>query len=167
MKLEWMGPYRELIASLFRFGNAYSQIAKQPTVGDKVRYGPYEVQIMEHILEYGDKNPNMAWYAAKLGVDRSTFSKYVKKLVEKGLVEKYHLSGNKKNIILRLSALGNEEYRKYIKVAEDTWFSEFFSMLQQMPEASIRDIKTVFDKWADWCSVLSEEEEEEKLIKIE
>lgn len=167
MKLEWMGQYRELIASLFRFGNAYSQIAKQPTVGDKVRYGPYEVQIMEHILEYGDQNPNMAWYAAKLGVDRSTFSKYGKKLVQKGLVEKYRLSGNKKNIILRLSDLGYEEYRKYIKVAEETWFNEFFTMLQQMPESSIKDIKAVFDQWADWCAVLSEEDKEEKLIKIE
>ena len=167
MKLEWMGQYRELIASLFRFGNAYSQIAKQQTVGDKVRYGPYEVQIMEHILEYGDNNPNMAWYAAKLGVDRSTFSKYAKKLAEKGLIEKYHLSGNRKNIILRLSALGNEEYEKYIRVAEDTWFTEFFSMLQQMPETSIRDLRKVLDTWADWCFVLSEEEKEEQLIKIE
>ena len=121
----------------------------------------------EHILEYGEQNPNMAWYAAKLGVDRSTFSKYTKKLVQKGLVEKFHLRGNKKNIILRLSDLGNEEYRKYIKVAEETWFNEFFSMLQLMPQESVKDTKTVLDKWADWCSVLSEEVKEEELIKIE
>ena len=121
----------------------------------------------EHILEYGEQNPNMAWYAAKLGVDRSTFSKYTKKLVQKGLVEKFHLRGNKKNIILRLSDLGNEEYRKYIKVAEETWFNEFFSMLQLMPQESVKDTKTVLDKWADWCSVLSEEVKEEELIKTE
>lgn len=167
MKLEWMGQYRDLIASLFRFGNAYSQVTKQQTVGEKVRFGPYEVQIMEYILEYGDQNPNMAWYAAKLGVDRSTFSKYAKKLVQKGLVEKYHMSGNKKNIILRLSDLGNEEYEKYIKVAEDTWFTEFFTMLQQMPESSIKDTKAILERWADWCSVLSEKVEEQELIRIE
>lgn len=167
MKLEWMGEYRELIAALFRFGNAYSQIAKQPTVGVKVRFGPYEVQIMEHILEYGDQNKNMIWYANKLGIQRSTFSKCIKKLTDKGLIEKYRLVNNKKNVILRVSPLGMEEYTKYIDVAKKTWFDEFFQILSSMNPESVRDIKYVLDRWGDWCSVLSDEHEETGLIKIE
>ena len=95
MKLEWMGPYREMIGDFYRSANGYSQLCKTEMFGDPVRFSPYEVQIMEHILEYADQHKNMKWYAERLGLSQATYSKYVRKLVDKGLVEKYHASGNK------------------------------------------------------------------------
>ena len=168
MQLTWMGEYRDLVASLMRFGNAYSQAAKHMTAGDKVRFGAYEVQILEHILEYGDQNKNMAWFADKLGIERSTFSKCIKKLCEKGLLEKYHLTGNKKNVILRLTPLGIEEYKKYIHYATEKWFNEFFHMLENMSDQSKADIKLILDSWSDWCAKLysSGTEAKQTLIKI-
>ena len=66
MKLEWLGEYRDFVATLFRAGNAYSQIVRQQTVkGDNHSFGPCEIQIMEHIIEYGDQNKNMAKHIFK------------------------------------------------------------------------------------------------------
>lgn len=166
MKIEWMGKYREFVATLFRSGNAYAQIVKQTTVGNKVKFGPYEVQIMEHILEYGDKNKNMVWYARQLGMLPSTFSKYVKKLVEKGLVEKYHLSDNKKNIILKLSELGIEEYELYSKTAYELWFRDFFRLLDNLSEEQLQQTQEIIALWGNWCTNLTQKKEAE-LIKID
>ncbi len=169
MKLEWMGKYRDFVAAIFRSGNAYSQIVKQQTSGYESSFGPYEVQIMEHIIEYGEQNPNMAWYAKQLGMVPSTFSKYVKQLEGKGLVEKYKTEGNKKNIILRLSSLGQKEYDEYSKMAYDLWFSNMFKLLDKMSDKQIKQMKEVIELWGSWCTDLADNPEEkatEKLIKI-
>ena len=50
MKLEWMGPYREIIGDFYRSANGYSQICKSEMFGSPVKFSPYEVQIIEHIL---------------------------------------------------------------------------------------------------------------------
>ena len=99
MKLEWMGAYRDIVGDFYRSANGYSQICKTELFGEKVRFSPYEVQIMEHVLEYADEQRNMKWYAERLGLSQATYSKYVRKLVNKGLIEKYHASNNKKDII--------------------------------------------------------------------
>ena len=59
MKLEWMGPYREMIGDFYRSANGYSQLCKTEMFGDPVRFSPYEVQIMEHILEYAAQHKNI------------------------------------------------------------------------------------------------------------
>lgn len=165
MKIEWMGKYRSFVASIFRSGNAYAQIVKQPTSGDEVKFGPYEVQIMEHILEYGEQNYNMIWYARQLGMIPSTFSKTVKRLVDKGLVEKYHTSENKKNVILRLTPFGQKEYRKYAVYAYDMWFKELFALLDTMTDEEIEKTQKVIDMYGRWCNNLAEEKPVE-LIKV-
>lgn len=103
MKLEWMGAYREIIGDFYRSANGYSQICKNEMFGDPIKFSPYEVQIMEHIMEHADQHRNMKWYANRLGLSQATYSKYVRKLVDKGLLEKYHTSGNKKDVILMVS----------------------------------------------------------------
>ena len=167
MKLEWMGKYRDFTAALFRAGNAYAQICKQQTVGDKVRFGPYEVQIMEHILEYGDQNKNMIWYSRQLGMQPSTFSKYIKKLVEKGLVEKYQTVGNRKDIILRLSPLAQEEYEKYSRYAYEVWFKDWFAILDTMSPEQLEKTQRIISMWGGWCSDISDAKEEAELIRVE
>jgi DNA-binding MarR family transcriptional regulator len=56
--------------------------------------------------------------SVRLGVTKGAVSKIVKKMEEKGLIEKYQEHGNKKEILLRLTLrgerayLGHEEYHK-------------------------------------------------------
>ena len=144
MKLEWMGRYREIIGNFYRSANGYSQICKSEMFGDPVLFSPYEVQIMEHIMEHADEHRNMKWYASRLGLSQGTYSKYVQKLVKKGLLEKYHTSENKKDIILMVSPLGLEEYKAYAAIAETQLFHELFSYLDSVSEAEFETVNKVF-----------------------
>lgn len=168
MKLEWLGEYRDLVASIYRAGNAYSITCKRETLGDQVSFSPYEVQIMETVMEYEDGNKNMSWYAHKMGLSTSTYSKYVKKLVEKGLLEKYCTTNNRKNVILRVSDLGKKEYETYSAAAAKRWFRELFEKLDRMPEEERRSVQEIFDLWGEWhLSVIENKPEEVRLLRIE
>ena len=144
MMLEWMGQYRDLIGNFYRSANGYSQICKTELFGSPIPFSPYEVQIMEHILEYADRNKNMKWYASRLGLSQATYSKYVQKLVNKGLLEKYHTSENKKNVILKVSPLGMKEYAEYAKIAGEYMFHELFRYLDGTTPEELAAIKKTF-----------------------
>ena len=61
MKLEWMGPYRDIIGNFYRSANGYSQICKSEIFGEPVTFSPYEVQIIEHILEHAEEHRNQGF----------------------------------------------------------------------------------------------------------
>ena len=169
MKLEWMGEYRDIIGDFYRSANGYSQICKTELFGSPVRFSPYEVQIMEHILEYADQNKNMKWYADRLGLSQATYSKYVRKLVNKGLLEKYHTSNNKKDIILKLSELGLKEYEEYSAFAKDHFFYQLFEILDHVSPEELELLKKVFSVFGQWHGENRAESGNEpvELIRIE
>ena len=168
MKLEWLREYRDVVASIYRAGNAYSIMCKRDTLGDTVAFSPYEVQIMETVMEYEDGNKNMSWYAHKMGLSTSTYSKYVKKLVSKGLLEKYRTSDNRKNVILRVSPLGKKEYETYSAKAEKRWFKELFEKMDGMTPEELHDFQAIIDIWGSWhLSVLEQKDDEVRLLRIE
>ncbi len=150
MKIEWMEPYRDIIHNFYRSANGYSQICKNEFFGDPVKFSPYEIQIIEHIMENDDQHRNMKWYADQLGLNQATYSKYVQKLVKKGLIEKYHTSENKKNIILKVSALGLKEYKSYSKFVEKVWFHELFELLDSVSPKELELIKETFAILGKW-----------------
>lgn len=150
MKLEWMGPYRGIIGDFYRSANGYSQICKTELFGDPIPFSPYEVQILEHVLEYADQNKNMKWYAEQLGLSQATYSKYVRKLVDKGLLEKYHTSDNKKNIILKLSPLALQEYETYSKNAKKYVFNELFAFLDSISPEELEAVRKAFAIFGRW-----------------
>ncbi len=168
MKLEWMGPYREIIGDFYRSANGYSQICKIEMFGEPVAFSPYEVQIMEHILEYADQHKNMKWYANRLGLSQATYSKYVRKLVDKGLVEKYHAAGNRKDVILMVSPLGLKEYKAYAAEARERWFQELFELLDHVGPEELETVKKVFAIFGRWHGEKAADgEEETELIRVE
>ena len=167
MKLEWMGPYRGIIGDFYRSANGYSQICKIEMFGEPVKFSPYEVQIMEHILEHADQHKNMKWYADRLGLSQATYSKYVQKLVSKGLVEKYHTSANRKDVILMLSPLGLREYRDYAAQAEERWFHELFELLDGVSPEELETVKKVFSIFGHWHGEKRADDGGEALIRIE
>ncbi len=168
MKLEWMGAYRDIVGDFYRSANGYSQICKTELFGSKVRFSPYEVQIMEHIMEYSDQRRNMKWFAEQLGLSQATYSKYVRKLVEKGLLEKYHTEGNRKDIILMVSPLGLKEYREYAAFVEQRWFHELFELLDSVGPKELEAVKKTFAIFGRWHGEkAAESEETAELIRVE
>ena len=168
MKLEWMGEFRDIIGNFYRSANGYSQICKEELFGEPVRFSPYEVQIMEHILEHADQHRNMKWYASRLGLSQATYSKYVRKLVDKGLLEKYHTAGNKKDIILQVSPLGKEEYAAYSKYAEEHLFHDYLTYLKSVSPAELEAIRKTFEILGNMHGEKAREnrEQSEELIRV-
>lgn len=169
MELNWLGKHRNIVSGFYRSANGYSQICKLEIFGQKVRFSPYEVQIMEHIMEYGDENRNMKWYADRLGLSQATYSRYVKQLVQKGLLEKYHAENNQKNIILRISELGLEEYRLYAEESRNIRFRKLLEKLDTLTPEQWQAVEDVFEIWGGFHhEIMLEPDPAEpvKLIKI-
>lgn len=104
MKLEWMGEYRDFVEKMIKYGNAYAtRCQKEHYFGSEILFSPSQLQTMEYILESEDQHQSMVEIAARLGVSPATFSRNVKRMVEKGLLEKYHLEGNRKTVIVKVS----------------------------------------------------------------
>lgn len=146
MGLEWLGKYQELIGKLMKFGNAYAQnfnVARDYDGG--VSLSASEVQTMECILQNEDKNLNMAETAARIGLSPSTFSKNVHRMEARGLLEKYHASNNKKDIIIRVSDHGREVYAAYCRYACQALFERIFSILDEIPPEYIDRFAQVLD----------------------
>ena len=59
--------------------------------------------------------PNVTKVAEQMGMTRGAISKMTKKLLAKGLIEKYTLETNKKEIYFRLTDLGNLLFEEHDK----------------------------------------------------
>lgn len=169
MKLDWMGDHRELIEKIIKYGNAYSNTYKlQRSYGTNMTFSASQIQTLEYILEAEDKEEKMSEMAARLGVSPSTFSKNVKVLTEKGLLEKYHLSGNRKDIYVKPSANGREAYAKYTEFVRDLCFNDIFQYADTISEADKKSFIRIMDLFADVLLWYGEKEQEpRKLIKID
>ena len=134
MKLEWMGENREIVRALIRYANLYAHgQGEHLAYGDGEALSPPEWQTLECVLEFEGENFNMATLAEKLGVPASNFSKYVKTLVAKGLVERYQRTDNRKEIILLPSEAGRELYRKNSALIAREWQPAFALLAQMTP----------------------------------
>jgi DNA-binding MarR family transcriptional regulator len=134
MQLEWMGEYRDVVEGLIHYCNVYAGIyKKEQTHGTDVSFSFAQIQVLEYLLENEELNQNMSCIATRLGITFSTFSKVVNKLESKGLLEKYYLEGNKKNIVVRVSDLGRQVYTTYSEEILKKHFSAMFEHLKEIP----------------------------------
>ena len=134
MQLEWMGEYREVVEKLIHYCNVYAADYKREMhCSCGVEYSHAQIQVVEYLLENEDLNENMSSIATRLGITFSTFSKMVNKLEQKGLLEKFFLEGNKKNIVVRVSALGRQVYEDYARMMLESHYAPMFEKLQMIP----------------------------------
>ena len=70
-----------------------------------------------HCIDYIGKTelPNVTKIADNMQMTRGAISKMTKKLLAKGLIEKYSLASNKKEIYFRLTESGLELYKEHEK----------------------------------------------------
>lgn len=168
MSLGWMGKNRVFVEKLVKFGNAYANsYKKEYPYNTSFQFSAAQIQVLEYILENEDKNQNMLEIANRLGISKSAFSKNVKKMVDKGLLEKYHTSENKKNIIIKATQAGKEVYEQYAKYAYEKSFKEIFSLLDEIPEQYVEKMEEILDIAATATSEKAKQEKEVTLIRIE
>lgn len=139
MQLEWLGKYRTFIESLIFYVNIYGQIYNHQGFHDtSVPCSVAQIQVLEYILENEEKNQKMAEVANRLGISPSAFSKNVKKMVDKGLLDKYRSVNNKKDIIVKASPLGRNVYQEYVNSLWERRFKKTFEILDEIPEEYVQ-----------------------------
>jgi len=138
MKLEWMGRYREFIGLLSKYVNIFSNFGNKVVV-DKLglRLTSVQWQTLECVIEYEDENKNMVFMANKIGIKKSSFSKFIKVLVNYGLVERYQQKGNRKDIILKPSEKGRIYYKTRSQIILESAWKEPFSVLDKLSDENL------------------------------
>lgn len=77
---------------------------------------------------------NITQLAEKYGVTKSAVSKHISRLSKKGLVEKYKLIDNKKEVFIRLTPLGRVAFDGHIefhKIQEAEYVVKFNNLNQR------------------------------------
>lgn len=138
MLTEWMGRYRNLIATLVRHVNlASTGNFERDDFGGGVMLRPIAWQTLEYSIEHSDHTDNMTDIARNLGITQSTFSKLVKELVSYGFVEKYMATNNRKNVILRPTDKGIAFYHQYNDFRNREIFTNFMTELDSFSDEEI------------------------------
>lgn len=133
MKLEWLGQYRELVEKIICFANGYSQVNNNEFMGNDIKYSFSQIQVVEYLLENEDLNQKMSEVALNLGLTASSFTKLVNKLVVKGFLKKYHIHGNRKDVILQVTDIGRRVYKEYSEEIAAMLFGEMFEIGNSVP----------------------------------
>ena len=141
MQSAWMGRYRALVAALVKHSNINTKLGKNRSETEiGIPLTANEWQVLETVIEHQHEVSNMNRLAEAIGIPQSTFSKTVKYLCGAGLVEKYQTSTNRKNVILKPTALACALYEKHAAVLEQYIFGDFFRQLEQIGD---EDLQTV------------------------
>lgn len=139
MSVEWMGRYEDLVKEMIRHTNITlkgSQI-KRNLAGKGIMFTPQMWQVMEYIVEHSQEATNMIQMADTLQIPQSSFSRTVKFLCNEGLVERYHRSSNKKNIILKPTDLAIEIYNENTADMKAANFQNFFDALSVLDDETL------------------------------
>ena len=134
MELAWMGEYREVVEALIHYCNIYAAAYKV----EKMRYRDVsfsyaQIQVLEYLLENEEREDNMSAIAARLGITRSSFTKIVSRLVEKGLLEKSRMPGSRKELRVTVNEKGRALYADYSQDILRWHFSPMFRELRKIP----------------------------------
>ena len=114
--------------------NIYAAVYKTEKMEyEGITYSYAQIQVVEYLLENEERRDNMTAIAKRLGITRSNFTKIVKRLEEKGLVEKRYLSGNRKSMTVTVNKTGKSLYNAYSEKICAWHFSPMFEHLQKIP----------------------------------
>lgn len=168
MDLVWMGKYRKLIEKMIKFGNTYARKSRgEHSYNTPITFSASDMQVLECVLENEQECENMVGIAERLGISKSAFSKHTKRMVEKGLLERYRMADNQKNIIIKVSDYGKEIYQIYAEYTYETAFKKMFQVLDGVPDEYIDKFTEAMEIASQLASADKGAVKEAELIKIE
>ncbi|WP_343249311.1 MarR family winged helix-turn-helix transcriptional regulator [Diplocloster hominis] len=150
METDWMGRHRDLVEKFIRLFNVYAR--RYTTVSylenTNVETSSAQIQTLEYILE-ADGSQKMSEIASRMGITRGTFSNNVKKLVEKGYLQKSNNPDNKKDVFVTVTAKGKQAYQEYSDYIYRLWFHRMFELADQIPEEYLDTFKELLDGFTE------------------
>ncbi|WP_319755567.1 winged helix DNA-binding protein [uncultured Sphaerochaeta sp.] len=168
MELTWMGRYRNLVGQLIRYANIYVRGYNIELGGEEgITLSAQSWQVLECIIEHEDETLKMAELSKYLGMPQSTFSKYVKKLVEQNLAERYRKEDNRKEVILRPSEYGRDFYVHKSKGLLELGYKEMFNLLENVPDEALNAMVSAIENLANHLEMDTNEFSKTRLIKLE
>lgn len=142
----WMGRYRHLIETIVRHRNAFSRVMNNKTEHyNDVSLSIIEWEVLEYIIEHEDDDSSMAQLSERLMIPASSFSKISQALCGYGLIAKYQMVGNKKNIILKPTDLGLKYYRDRSSLLIELIFGDFFKELEGFSDDELEHIANAIE----------------------
>ncbi len=167
MEIDWMGRYRPLVAALVLHSNIVNRGQNERMdCGHGVMLTPQEWQVLEFIVEHDDAYFNMIEIARQIGIPQSSFSRIVKTLHDADLITKYRVAGNKKNVILRSSELGQEIYRGRATDINRDYFKVLFRELEPISDEDIKIFTKALNRFTRSLPTAKDSQEVE-LIEID
>ena len=124
-------------------------------------------QLLEAVIEFEEDNSIMADIAFRLGSTPGTLSKKTQHLVKLGLVERYHMEGNKKNIILKPTQKGLDIYFKHCSQHVQPAFQSFFDSLSLLDDDQLKTFTKIINQFNDSLSERTDSATRPNLIKID
>lgn len=153
MELKWMGRYRELVRALIYYSNSSNRGMFKNTLNpvNGIALSKPEYQILEYLCEFENENKIMTDIAHDLGIIPSIVTKSTKNLVANGFAERYHISGNRKNIVLKPTQAGREMYIRCCTKDVEKLFIPFFKALEGFTDEQLKTVENaIYALGADW-----------------
>lgn len=165
---KWMGRYRGFIGELVRHSNITSKALSIKADMDGIMMTPAEWQVLEYVVEHRYDDDRMIHISDTLEIPQSTFSRTVKTLCAEGLIEKYQMSNNRKNIILKPSERGLEFYKSNYKKIIPEGFKQFFASLESISDEDLETVTNALRILNDsFKADFTDHANENKLVKME
>lgn len=167
METQWMGRYRDYVAELVRHANLISRSLSTRFDMCGVMMNTQEWQVFEYIVEHRFDDDRMIHISDALQIPQSTFSRTAKYLCDCGLVDKYQMTNNRKNIILKPSAYGLEVYATASSNINTNGFTELFAAMDSISDEDLETITAALRNFNNnLFSGTRSSDTESKLIKL-
>ena len=118
-------------------------------------------------VEHETDDDCMLFISERLSLPQSTFSKAVKALCAAGLVDKYHMLSNRKNIILKPTKRGAEVYEVRARMLYEKTFKAFFEALESVDDDTLAVVAEAIGVLNGRVGKPLDHEVKDRLVKIE
>ena len=102
--------------------------------------------VAELIIHQRDEYNSMVELSRMIGIPPSSFFRIVSHLQKMGLIDKYRVHGNKKNIILRPTELALDIYDEMEPEMRNSVWGDFYKELDQLSDRDIMIVTNAFNK---------------------
>lgn len=140
-----MKEYQDIIEIMIRTYNEYSTLyTKQNYYGTDEPISLAQVQVIETVLK--NKGNYMTYLSKELGITKGTLTKSINKLEKKGIVERYKLPSNKKEIYIRVTEKGEKIYNQYLEFTYEALFRSMIDSFEKIDSNALEVVKNMFIK---------------------
>lgn len=130
--------YKQLVKAIMRHVNIVSSGLNEPMdLSKDIVVTAQEWLVVEEVVEQRDAYNSMVELSRQIGIPQSSFSRMINHLQKVGLVEKYRVKGNKKNIVLRPTELAMQIYEEQTTGLGEAIWSEFYKELDTLTDENI------------------------------